>query len=33
MGGEVPNLADLAVFGVLSAIEGCQAFKVQYKLF
>ncbi|XP_023322248.1 prostaglandin E synthase 2 [Eurytemora carolleeae] len=27
MGGEVPNLADLAVFGVLSAIEGCQAFK------
>jgi len=27
MGGENPNLADLAVFGVLSAIEGCQAFK------
>jgi len=27
MGGEAPNLADLAVFGVLSAIEGCQAFQ------
>jgi len=27
MGGQNPNLADLAVFGVLSAIEGCQAFK------
>lgn len=27
MGGESPNLSDLAVYGVLSAIEGCQAFK------
>jgi len=27
MGGSAPNLADLAVFGVLSAIEGCQAFQ------
>lgn len=27
MGGSSPNLADLAVFGVLSSIEGCQAFK------
>jgi len=27
MGGASPNLADLAVFGVLSAIEGCQAFQ------
>jgi len=27
MGGETPNLADLAVFGVLSAVEGCQAFQ------
>ena len=26
MGGERPNLADLAVYGVLSAIEGCDAF-------
>jgi len=26
MGGSIPNLADLAVFGVLSAIEGCAAF-------
>eukprot|EP00088_Acartia_fossae_P059945 TRINITY_DN716_c0_g1_i4.p1 TRINITY_DN716_c0_g1~~TRINITY_DN716_c0_g1_i4.p1 ORF type:complete len:436 (-),score=98.95 TRINITY_DN716_c0_g1_i4:1225-2532(-) len=26
MGGANPNLADLAVFGVLSAIEGCEAF-------
>jgi len=26
MGGDKPNLADLAVFGVLSAIEGCAAF-------
>jgi microsomal prostaglandin-E synthase 2 len=26
MGGEKPNLADLAVYGVLSAIEGCTAF-------
>lgn len=27
MGGKTPNLADLAVFGVLSSMEGCQAFK------
>lgn len=27
MGGDKPNLADLAVFGVLSAIEGCEAFQ------
>ncbi|EFA00341.1 prostaglandin E synthase 2 [Tribolium castaneum] len=27
MGGERPNLADLAVYGVLCSIEGCQAFK------
>lgn len=27
MGGTTPNLADLAVFGVLNAIEGCQAFQ------
>ncbi|XP_055387173.1 prostaglandin E synthase 2 [Condylostylus longicornis] len=27
MGGKQPNLADLAVFGVLSSMEGCQAFK------
>ena len=27
-GNETPNLADLAVFGCLSAIEGTQAFKV-----
>ena len=26
MGGETPNLADLAVYGALSAIEGCEAF-------
>ncbi len=26
-GGSKPNLSDLAVFGVLSSIEGCQAFK------
>jgi len=26
MGGEQPNLADLAVFGVLTAVEGCEAF-------
>lgn len=26
-GGSTPNLADLAVYGVLSSIEGCQAFK------
>ncbi len=28
MGGSSPNLADLAVFGVLSAISGCEAFQV-----
>lgn len=27
MGGGSPNLADLAVYGVLSAIQGCQAFQ------
>ncbi|XP_037939226.1 prostaglandin E synthase 2 [Teleopsis dalmanni] len=27
MGGKEPNLADLSVFGVLSSMEGCQAFK------
>lgn len=27
MGGKQPNLADLAVFGVLSSMEGCQTFK------
>ncbi|KAF6020556.1 Su(P) [Bugula neritina] len=27
MGGATPNLADLAVYGVMSSIEGCQAFK------
>lgn len=27
MGGDKPNLADLAVYGVLSSIEGCLAFK------
>lgn len=27
MGGESPNLSDLAVYGVLSSIEGCDAFK------
>lgn len=27
MGGNEPNLADLAVYGVLSSIEGCSAFK------
>ncbi|KAI5701016.1 hypothetical protein M8J75_005285 [Diaphorina citri] len=26
-GGQKPNLADLAVYGVLSSIEGCEAFK------
>jgi microsomal prostaglandin-E synthase 2 len=26
MGGSNPNLADLAVFGVLNSIEGCAAF-------
>ena len=28
MGGSKPNLSDLAVFGVLNAIEGCEAFQV-----
>ncbi|XP_041986178.1 prostaglandin E synthase 2 [Aricia agestis] len=27
LGGKEPNLADISVFGVLSSIEGCQAFK------
>lgn len=27
MGGSKPNLADLAVYGVLSSIEGCSAFE------
>ncbi|CAH0546077.1 unnamed protein product [Brassicogethes aeneus] len=27
MGGDAPNLADLAVFGVLNSIEGCIAFR------
>lgn len=27
MGGKKPNLADLAVFGILSSMEGCDAFK------
>lgn len=27
MGGDKPNLADLAVYGTLSSIEGCMAFK------
>ncbi|XP_068968237.1 prostaglandin E synthase 2 [Bombus flavifrons] len=27
MGGEKPNLSDLAVYGVLKSIEGCSAFK------
>ncbi|XP_077302214.1 prostaglandin E synthase Su(P) [Arctopsyche grandis] len=27
MGGESPDLSDLAVYGVLSSIEGCDAFK------
>lgn len=27
MGGNEPNLADLAVYGILSSIEGCDAFK------
>jgi hypothetical protein len=29
MGGSSPNLADLAVYGVLSAIRGCRAFQVK----
>lgn len=27
MGGSKPNLADLAVFGILNSMEGCLAFK------
>lgn len=27
LGGNKPNLADVSVFGVLSSMEGCQAFK------
>ncbi|KAG8193809.1 hypothetical protein JTE90_029543 [Oedothorax gibbosus] len=27
MGGNIPNLADLAVYGLLSSIEGCMAFQ------
>lgn len=27
MGGNKPNLADLSVYGILSSIEGCMAFK------
>ena len=27
LGGSQPNLADLATYGVLSAIEGCDAFQ------
>ncbi|XP_076436452.1 prostaglandin E synthase 2-like [Babylonia areolata] len=27
LGGDQPNLADLAVYGVLNSIEGCQAFQ------
>lgn len=27
MGGNEPNLADLSVYGILSSIEGCDAFK------
>jgi microsomal prostaglandin-E synthase 2 len=27
MGGEVPDLSDLAVYGVLSSIEGCITFQ------
>ncbi|XP_066955611.1 prostaglandin E synthase 2 [Macrobrachium rosenbergii] len=27
MGGEEPNLSDLAVYGVLTAVEGCDAFE------
>lgn len=26
-GGKQPNLADVSVFGILSSMEGCQAFK------
>lgn len=27
MGGSEPNLADLSVYGILSSIEGCDAFR------
>lgn len=27
MGGQKPNLADLAVYGILNSIEGCYAFQ------
>lgn len=27
MGGEKPNLSDLAVYGILKSIEGCNAFE------
>lgn len=27
MGGDIPNLSDLAVYGVLTAVEGCDAFQ------
>lgn len=27
LGGDQPNLADISVYGVLSSIEGCQAFQ------
>ncbi|XP_069701067.1 prostaglandin E synthase 2 [Periplaneta americana] len=31
MGGDAPNLSDLAVYGVLSSIEGCDAFQDMLK--
>lgn len=27
MGGDAPNLSDLSVYGVLTAVEGCDAFQ------
>lgn len=27
LGGKIPNLADISVFGVLSSMEGCAAFQ------
>uniref|UniRef100_A0A915IMU6 Uncharacterized protein n=1 Tax=Romanomermis culicivorax TaxID=13658 RepID=A0A915IMU6_ROMCU len=27
MGGDSPNLADLAVYGAITSFEGCQAFR------
>lgn len=27
LGGKQPNLADISVYGILSSIEGCQAFQ------